>query len=102
MVSTPTQSFNVTQYQPISPIQQTPFSPNTSLETGLFSFSPKHNALYIYLERILRPIWSLNCVRSTPSNSKEYVRIIMLTKCYFYDNIMYSSGRQQFSAMIVF
>lgn len=39
-----------------------------------FIYSPKHTGLYLYLSRILRPIWNLNCVQKvTVDPKKTYV-----------------------------
>lgn len=50
-------------------------SPNVSGQTGLdvtsFVFSPKHEGLYLYLGRILRPIWNLCCLEKVTSNDKK-------------------------------
>lgn len=60
-----------------SPLQQTrALSPNMSqmqtLDPNLpFQYSSKHNGLYIYLERILRPIWHLLCVDRTVTATKK-------------------------------
>lgn len=50
-------------------------SPNIPGQTGLdvtsFVFSSKHEGLYLYLGRILRPIWNLSCLEKVTSNDKK-------------------------------
>lgn len=75
-------------YGNISQIQQTPqpqqqqqqttmMSPNITMDGGAqVSFSAKHNGLYLYVSRILRPIWLSMCVQKvTTEANKEYVSI---------------------------
>lgn len=77
LVSTPATSYNMSQFQqPMSPVQQSMFgSPNTTMDMGSqFTYSAKHNGLYLYLCRILRPIWNSCCVEKISTEShKEYV-----------------------------
>lgn len=35
-----------------------------------FVYSAKHNGLYLFLSRILRPIWNLNCVQKVAVDAK--------------------------------
>lgn len=37
-----------------------------------FFFSPKHNGLYLYVGRILRPIWNLRCVEKMTLDAKKF------------------------------
>lgn len=54
---------------PPAPFQQNPNLSYTGYEP--FSYSPKHNGLYLYLSRILRPIWGLNCVEKVTADGKK-------------------------------
>lgn len=45
-------------------------SPNFEINSP-FVYSSKHTGLYLYLARILRPIWNLNCVQKVTVDSKK-------------------------------
>lgn len=62
-------------------------SPNFEINSP-FVYSPKHTGLYLHLSRILRPIWSLNCVQKVTVDSKKtYVsqiyKILYSASTYF-------------------
>lgn len=62
-------------------LSQTMSPHQTSFDiTCQFMFSPKHNGLYLYLCRILRPIWNRRCVDQICMDEK----IIMVRKTYNY------------------
>lgn len=44
-------------------------SPNFEINSP-FVYSAKHNGLYLFLSRILRPIWNLNCVQKVAVDAK--------------------------------
>ncbi|GJQ73093.1 Nup154 [Trypoxylus dichotomus] len=103
----PNQSLSFAQ----SPLQQTsPISPLSQMQTLdpilPLQYSSKHNGLYIYLERILRPIWHLLCVDKTVTAAKKifFVSTVTSTDCvlmlahlnalrlFFYKNTQLSIG----------
>lgn len=47
-----------------------PRSPNFEINSP-FVYSAKHTGLYLYLGRLLRPIWNLNCVQKITTDSKK-------------------------------
>ncbi|XP_044758799.1 nuclear pore complex protein Nup155 [Coccinella septempunctata] len=47
--------------------------------TSIFQFSSKHNGLYLYFGRILRPVWSRNCVRQVVLDPKSKVFVFSST-----------------------
>ncbi|XP_018320831.1 nuclear pore complex protein Nup154 [Agrilus planipennis] len=57
------------------PATNTQLTQNISTHPGNgFTFSAKHNGLYIFLSRILRPVWFRNCVQKVNiSNGKFYL-----------------------------
>ncbi|KAH8413233.1 hypothetical protein KR009_009074 [Drosophila setifemur] len=56
-------SFPASQYnQPISPIGNMQQSQAINNENSAILFSAKHDGLYLYVSRMLRPIWQLHCV----------------------------------------
>lgn len=77
------------QHQPYSPMSpHIPQPPNQTLDmtspyhmapkkaTGIpinppFLYSCKHNGLYLYLGRILRPIWNLHCLQKMVPDVKN-------------------------------
>ncbi|KAH8397600.1 hypothetical protein KR215_001922, partial [Drosophila sulfurigaster] len=72
-MSTPMQNsansgaMGTTQYiQPISPIAQPPqhqqLSAVSSNDNSMLKYSAKHDGLYMFVSRMLRPIWKLHCV----------------------------------------
>lgn len=85
------QSFPVSPSQsflPQSPYQQNMLSPTPFNQSSFGNatqqrdpnypvqaeFSAKHNGLYIYVGRILSPIWNLKCVvKSKAPDNKEFV-----------------------------
>lgn len=38
-------------------------------------FSAKHSGLYLYVGRILRPIWSMRCIKQEIVNNKSQVSV---------------------------
>lgn len=78
---------------PQSPFQQNMMSPTPFNQTSFVGnvtqqqrdpnfpiqveYSAKHNGLYIYIGRILAPIWNLKCVsKSLTPDNKEFVSIL--------------------------
>ncbi|XP_066259213.1 nuclear pore complex protein Nup155 [Euwallacea similis] len=63
---------HVSFQQPGSPqggfLQQTVFDPSS-----LINFSAKHNGLYLYLCRILRPVWNRRCVERISTDGKIFL-----------------------------
>lgn len=37
-----------------------------------FAFSAKHNGLYLYLARILRPVWNKHCLQQMSVDGKKF------------------------------
>lgn len=72
------QSFQQTMMSP-APFNQTSFMGNVTQQGRdnfpiQVEFSAKHNGLYIYVGRILSPIWNLKCVtKSLTPDNKEFV-----------------------------
>nr|XP_022900276.1 nuclear pore complex protein Nup155 [Onthophagus taurus]XP_022900277.1 nuclear pore complex protein Nup155 [Onthophagus taurus] len=63
------QNLSYSSYNP--QFQNVGISPNTS-QFEPFQYSSKHNGLYFYLERILRPIWNMLCVeKNVAQNIKK-------------------------------
>ncbi|XP_048479675.1 nuclear pore complex protein Nup154 [Plutella xylostella] len=60
--------FNQSSFQ--GNITQQQRDPNGPIQV---EFSAKHNGLYIYVGRILAPIWNLKCVSKSVSDSKEFM-----------------------------
>lgn len=80
IVSTPArdlQQMNVTYspYQTQMNVSSPQFAQKNIMESSPFLYSPKHDGLYLYLARILRPVWNLHCVEKFTTDSKKiYVR----------------------------
>lgn len=74
------QSFQKTMMSP-APFNQTSFMGNVTQQARdnfpmQVEFSAKHNGLYIYVGRILSPIWNLKCVtKSQTPDNKEFVSV---------------------------
>lgn len=74
------QSFQQTMMSP-APFNQTSFMGNVTQQARdnfpmQVEFSAKHNGLYIYVGRILSPIWNLKCVtKSQTPDNKEFVSV---------------------------
>lgn len=70
---------------PLSPHNQSNISnqPNMFQTMGVqenanfptMRFSPKHEGLYIYVGRILRPVWQMKCVTKSTVDNKDFVSI---------------------------
>ncbi|XP_023215500.1 nuclear pore complex protein Nup155-like [Centruroides sculpturatus] len=71
---------------PVSPVMpvgafdhsQQPFQPQSTLQTSAMPvtgpeivYSGKHNGLFLYFSRILRPIWNVNIVSNVPSKNEQ-------------------------------
>ncbi|XP_050292883.1 nuclear pore complex protein Nup155 [Anthonomus grandis grandis] len=85
IISTPAGPYQPNSYsqqgalQPYSPgYQQTmgqqPFDPSS-----LITFSAKHNGLYLYLSRILRPVWNRPCVECLCPDGKTLLHASTVT-----------------------
>lgn len=44
-----------------------------STDVALQHFSAKHSGLYLYVGRILRPIWNVRCIKQEIVNNKSQV-----------------------------
>lgn len=64
----PAMPMDATASQPYQLVQRR--SPNFEINSP-FVYSAKHAGLYLYLGRILRPIWNLNCVQKVTVDSKK-------------------------------
>ncbi|XP_001605127.2 nuclear pore complex protein Nup155 isoform X2 [Nasonia vitripennis] len=53
-----------------TPMQQLPQQSGPNADTALQQFSAKHGGLYLYIGRILRPIWNLRCIKQESVNGK--------------------------------
>ncbi|XP_011313670.1 nuclear pore complex protein Nup155 [Fopius arisanus] len=64
---------------PIDPRQnifRTPYQQQLAInaETSIHQFSAKHGGLYLYVGRILRPIWNIRCIKQEIVNAKPQVQ----------------------------
>ncbi|KAB0800462.1 hypothetical protein PPYR_06202 [Photinus pyralis] len=72
IMSTPIHPHQSPQQPSMTSIRPDP--PNNSFRgIAPFVYSSKHNGLYLYLGRILRPIWNLHCVDKLGISQKEQV-----------------------------
>jgi len=59
-------------------------------DIGLQHFSAKHSGLYLYVGRILRPIWNVRCIKQETIGNKSVVSDIreklLLLYCSFSKN----------------
>lgn len=46
-----------------------------STDIALQQFSAKHSGLYLYIGRILRPIWNVRCIKQETVNNKNQVKV---------------------------
>lgn len=44
-----------------------------NIDIALQKFSGKHGGLYLYVGRIMRPIWSLRCIKQEIMNGKTQI-----------------------------
>lgn len=44
-------------------------------DTTTIQYSSKHNGLYLYVSRVLRPLWNNRIVQKVVMNNKQYVSI---------------------------
>lgn len=44
-----------------------------NVDAALQHFTAKHGGLYLYIGRILRPIWSLRCIKQETVNGKIHI-----------------------------
>lgn len=71
MPMTPQVNFTANSITPVVPH----FQPNMSHmydPNSQYQFSSKHNGLYLYVARILRPIWNLRCVEKMTFDGKRF------------------------------
>ncbi|KAJ8681583.1 hypothetical protein QAD02_017375 [Eretmocerus hayati] len=54
-----------------TPVPQQQTGPN--VDSALQQFSAKHGGLYLYIGRILRPIWSIRCIKQESANGKNHI-----------------------------
>lgn len=56
-----------------------PFRSHTQMglntDVALQHFSAKHSGLYLYVGRILRPIWNIRCIKQEMVNNKSQVSV---------------------------
>lgn len=52
---------------------RTPQQSGANADLALQQFSAKHGGLYLYIGRILRPIWNLRCIKQEGTNSKAQI-----------------------------
>lgn len=72
-----------------APFNQSSFMGNVTHQqrdphfSAQFEYSPKHNGLYIYVGRILAPIWNLRCVATSMTpDKKEFVSAFIYEFCF--------------------
>ncbi|XP_034940368.1 nuclear pore complex protein Nup155 [Chelonus insularis] len=63
----------VTSFDPRLGMYRSPHQPHTMNETGLQEFSAKHGGLYLYVGRILRPIWNIRCIKQEIVDNKTQI-----------------------------
>lgn len=84
------------QHQPYSPVSNISQLPNQNLDmtspyhispkkgvgftvNAPFVYSCKHNGLYLYLARILRPIWNQHCIQKmSPDVKNKFVSLFYI------------------------
>lgn len=64
-----------------APIQQTVSTPDNGNYAAV-QFSAKHDGLYIYVGRIVRPIWQMKCVTKSIAENKDFVSIFQIYSNY--------------------
>jgi nuclear pore complex protein Nup155 len=69
--STPRMQFFETRSQLLRGSQQPQVGSNA--DAALQQFSAKHGSLYLYIGRILRPIWNIRCIKQECANGKSHV-----------------------------
>ncbi|CAH0559339.1 unnamed protein product [Brassicogethes aeneus] len=75
IISTPAHNYQQNMYNMQSPnLSQTQQSPNFEVVCP-FVFSSKHNGLYLYLGRILRPVWNRRCVNKVCIDGKTFTNV---------------------------
>lgn len=52
---------------------RSPTQMGLSTDIGLQHFSAKHSGLYLYVGRILRPIWNVRCIKQETISNKNVV-----------------------------
>lgn len=50
-----------------------PMGAQENINFPTIQFSPKHEGLYIYVGRILRPVWQMKCVTKSTVDNKDFV-----------------------------
>lgn len=55
---------------------RSPVQMGLSTDVALQHFSAKHSGLYLYVGRILRPIWNIRCIKQETISNKNVVRMI--------------------------
>lgn len=55
-----------------------------STDIGLQHFSAKHSGLYLYVGRILRPIWNVRCIKQETISNKSVVSDIRTKLLLYY------------------
>lgn len=55
---------------------------NLPFESTSVQYSSKHNGLYLFVSRLLRPLWNIKAVNMETTDGKTYVIIIVLTYHY--------------------
>ena len=61
-------------YDGRSQIARTHQQTGANYEPGLQQFSAKHTGLYLYVGRILRPIWAMRCIKQETVNNKVQIQ----------------------------
>jgi len=66
-------------------------------DIGLQHFSAKHSGLYLYVGRILRPIWNVRCIKQETIGNKSVVsdireKLLQFFKKYVLDCLFFETS----------
>ena len=74
IMSTPGQA-----YSPMTPMSYHPHHHSHAAPLPEIQFSPRHNGLYLYLSRLLRPIWNFPLLATNTSEVKSLLKLPQLS-----------------------
>lgn len=46
---------------------------NLQFESSSVQYSPKHNGLYLFVSRLIRPLWNIKAINGGTTDGKTYV-----------------------------
>lgn len=65
-------------------INNQPNITNLPFESTSVQYSSKHNGLYLFVSRLLRPLWNIKAVNMETTDGKTYV-------IYYYSNLHFNT-----------